>query len=548
MLRRALIVAAVCAVAGLLGTPANAARPALPHSVSTTHFVVHYTSDPTDDSYANAPQALALASDAEHAYAAETGWGFSAPLDDGDGKVDIYLLDLSSLDGVLAYATTESNTPTATGYITYGIGSLGVPDQPLIIAHELFHVLQFATWGNPSASDAWLFEGSAEWAAAKVYDFPASKVAGVTNPDFPLDCRDSIGGFLGCDSDPYTDGGYSRWPFFQALAARYGASFLQTVLAKGATGMSATNALTAAIGAKGGTLSDVYGDWAMEQMIGSYGIPALDARVPTASPTVPTGVKTTALASFPVAVDHLSTRYIAFTRGDGAADHPCFAATLTVTVTVPSGVSSKPTLFWNVKGSAPVALAGSGSTLSATIPWDTCFWSKNAAYLALPNTTTTVDAAAFVVGGSVTVDPNTPAAATAPPDQAPVYGGTTTTPTADVVPAITLLGPLLLHVSADSPTLRLIVEASGEGKVHALLGSVDLGTPTLRAGNNDLRFTIPKSVLGTLRRSAAAGNVLSLTPLSPSGAATGTAVTRTVSVTAPAKPKAKPKPKPKKKQ
>jgi hypothetical protein len=50
----------------------------------------------------------------------------------------------------------------------------------------------------------------------------------------------------------------------------------------------------------------------------------------------------------------------------------------------------------------------------------------------------------------------------------------------------------------------------------------------LRAGNNDLRFTLPLSVYSKLRRSAgrrASSNVLSLTTVSPSGA-DGSTVTR----------------------
>ena len=172
--------------------------------------------------------------------------------------------------------------------------------------------------------------------------------------------------------------------------------------------------------------------------------------------------------------------------------------------------------------------------------------SGDQAYLSLNNASTDIDAAKFVVSASLTVDPNTPASATAPPPQATVWGGVTNVSNADAPPSIDVLGPLLLHVSSTSPTLRLIVQSTGDGTAHATLGSVDLGTPTLRAGNNDLRFTIPKSVLTSLRRSSAAGNVLVLTPLSPSGAVTGTAVTRAVAVTAAPKPKPKPKPKKKK--
>ena len=542
MLRRALIAAVVCAAAGVLGTPAHAARPALPHSISTAHFVVHYTSDPTDTAYATMGQATTLAALAETAYATEVGWGFQAPLDDGDGKVDVYIQDLSGLEAVLAYASPDAAGTTSKGYIVFGVGGLDASDEGLTIAHELFHVIQYGTWASFATSDRWLVEGAAEWAAAKVYGFPASMVEATGPADLSLDCRDTVDGFQMCDPAAYVDGGYSRWPFLQSLAGRYGAGFLQSVFAQGATGLSAIDAVGAALNAKGGTLADAYGDWAVQQMSGGYGVPTLDAHAPTTYAAVSTGAKTGALPSISVPVDHLATRYLVLARGDGAADHPCFAATLSVTVTIPAGVTSRPFLYWNVKGSVPVPLTVVGNKASTTIPWDTCLWSGNVAYLALPNASTTVDAAAFVVEGSVTVDPNTPASATSAPDQDPVYGGVTPTSSAETPPAITVFGPLLLMVSAKSPTLRLIVESSGDGKVHTQLGSVDLGSPTLRAGNNDLRFKVPKTLLTALRRSAAAGNVLILTPLSPSGAVAGEAVTRHVAVAAaPAKHKAKKK-------
>jgi hypothetical protein len=68
--------------------------------------------------------------------------------------------------------------------------------------------------------------------------------------------------------------------------------------------------------------------------------------------------------------------------------------------------------------------------------------------------------------------------------------------------------------------------------VLASLGGVSLGSADLRPGNNDVRFALPKSLLPRLRRAAAAGsNVLTLTPVSPSGAK-GTPVTRKVLIAA----------------
>jgi hypothetical protein len=532
MVRRLLTVAAVLACAGVLSAPSFGARPGgLPHSVSSAHFVVHYTSDPDDEAYTTQTKAADLAALGERAYAAFKSWGFSTPADDGDGKVDVYIADLSGLsDPPLAYADTDVVAATSTGYIVFDVKSLDRSDENLTIAHELFHVVQFTSWGNAQASDAWLFEGSAQWAAAKAYDFPASLTNGLGPSDLSLDCRDSIGSFQKCSPDAYIDGGYSRWPFFQSLAARYGASFVQSVFLQGQTGVGATGALAAAIGAKGGSLGDVFGDWSVQQMTGTYGIPTLDAKAPTTyGTTMIAGTATGPLAAQKISVDHLATRYVKFTRGDGAGDHPCFAATLTITVILPAGVAARPFFYWNQKGSTAVPLVVNGSTASATVPWDTCLWASNVGYLSLPNPSTNVDAADFVVGGTLTVDPNTPATATSAPTPSNVYGGVTQVPSVDQAPTIALYGPLLLRVSTKAPTLRLIVQSSGEGKLHATLGSLDLGTPALRAGNNDLRFKLPNSFLSALRRSSAAKNVLTLTPVSSSGAA-GPAVTRRVTL------------------
>jgi hypothetical protein len=276
-------------------------------------------------------------------------------------------------------------------------------------------------------------------------------------------------------------------------------------------------------------------------MLHGWGIIGLDAFPVPLAQTIPTGITTANLGSNTFSVDHLSTKYVAFSRGDGFGDHPCYAATLTITVTTPAGVDARPDFFWNQAGSTPVALSVSGTTATATLPWDTCFWASNLGILSLTNPSTDANAAKFVVTTSLKVDPNTPAAPTTAPAGQPVYGSVTPVSNADTPPGITLFGPLLLQVSAQRPQLRLIVESTGDGQVHATLGSVDLGSPDVRAGNNDLRFTLPKSLLSSLRRSSAAGNVLTLTPLSTSGAVTGTAVTRDVAVVATPKPKAKPK-------
>src|SRR5204862_7267948 len=128
----------------------------------------------------------------------------------------------------------------------------------------------------------------------------------------------------------------------------------------------------------------------------------------------------------------------------------------------------------------------------------------------------------------LSVQPDKPATASGPPTQyfvpTPVL---TVTPT-DAAPTLTLFGPEILKLSATQTQLRLIVESSGQGTVRGRLGSVDLGSVAIRGSNNDVRFKLPKSALSSLRRSAAASNVLTLTPVSATGGATGTPVTRTI--------------------
>jgi hypothetical protein len=212
-----------------------------------------------------------------------------------------------------------------------------------------------------------------------------------------------------------------------------------------------------------------------------------------------------------------------------------------LTVGIPAGTLSKPVFWWNSAGNQPVPLTVSGNTATASIPWDTCTYAATRGFLALPNASSDpakVDAADFSVKATVTPDLTMLATPTGPPD--PV---TTVTPviqvsSADVAPTLTLFGPEILRLSPVDTQLRLIVESGSQGTVQAKLGTVVLGTASIRAGNNDVRFKLPAGMLRALRRSAAAGNVLTLTPVSPNGTTIGQAVTRTVSVLAP-----KPKPK-----
>lgn len=552
MLRRFAIAACLCALAALLGGARAQAvssppvRPAQPNVLLTGHFAIHYNGLPTAPEYITQIQAGQLAVYLEQAYTTFLGYGFTAPIDDAvttPGRIDFYVTDLASFN--VAYALEPDGGGSAS--IDFGKSQIDNAAESYVAAQALFTVFELRWWSDYGGTDNWAYFGSANWISFKATGYPAAAFVDLTPVQGALDCGDPTTGdpttqLQHCASTSYENYGGSHWTFWELLAQKFGPTFLTSLYAQqNGSGSSALTALQAALVAKGSTLDDVFHDWSVKQMAGGWGIPGLDATSPAVSGTFTTGIATADLGSQTFAVDHLATRYVTFTRGDGAGDHPCFAAMLTVKVTMPSGINARPVLYWNAKGSAPVELTASGQTATATVPWDTCLWSANKAYLSLTNPSTTLNGAQYVVSASVVVDPNTPASPTAPPVQSPVYGGVTDTPTASVPPAITVYGPLLLSVSAASPTLRLIVDSTGDGQVHAMLGGVDLGSPTVRAGNNDLRFTIPASLLSSLRRSLSAGNTLTLTPLSPNGAQAGEAVSREISVTTPATPKAKAK-------
>ena len=557
--RLSLLAAVVLGAAAFTNTAFARPSPvAFPNTLGSTHFLVHFQSDVANNAQFAITQTQAgdIASNAERAYTAELADGYPAPpsdvLVDGDPRIDIYVDDLSGT-GALAYAQPDTLSSPDTGYIVVDGADPEHAFSEHTIAHELFHILQFGIWVSSQTSDYWLYEGSADWMGYRVDGYAGTYALGPS--DMSLDCRDPLG-TQECDtSSDYLNNGYSRWPFFEYLAEKYGASFMQGIFAQGQAGApTATAALANALTAKATTLADTFNAWSTVQMTGNYTVVPLQTQKPAPYAFVQTGSTSGALPVQRVSVNHLATRYLEYDRGDSNVSDPCFAATLSLTVTIPAGTLSKPTFYWDGPGGSPVALTINGSTATASIPWDTCTWLVNQGFLSLPNASQTVDSADFVVNATVTVDTTKPATASSPTDPVSVWGPVVQVPSAQLPPTIFLYGPELLTLSASDKQLRLIVQSSGDGSLQAAIGSTSLGSGTLRAGNNDLRFTLPAILLQALRRSANVSNVLTLTPVAASGGAHGQTITRHVLIqgvrsskkpTTPAKPKAKPKSKPK---
>ena len=567
-LRRLGLLAAVITGFAMLSGPALAAMPrdaGLPYQLDSTNFRVHYHSslDPAAPvSAITDTQAGDIAALAERALAAETADGYPRPLSDGvaggDGRIDIYVEDYTTLPGALASSGWDVDGLTSPGFIELAGNRPVDAFTQHTIAHELFHLVQFAVWiprhlWSPplSASDLWLAEASAEWMGFRVDGYPSVDAGNLGPSDMALDCRDPFGGFSNkCDlTSDYLGNGYSRWPFFEFLSEKYGTSFVNDIFLQGIAGdpgTTAIGAVSAALVAKGTTLADTYNAWARAEVSSAYSVAALQKVKPRPyGAPIYTGVASGAVTSQKVAVNHLSTRFLQFNRGrasGGSSSSVCWKATLSITVTIPAGTLSQPVFYWDGAGAQTVGLSVNGNKATGSIPWDTCSWASGEGFLALPNASQNVDAADFDVSATLDVDATTPATPilpVSPPPAVTVTSPVVSVSSADVAPTIDVFGPQLLQLSATDSQIRLIVNSSGEGLVSATLGSLSLGTVSLRAGNNDVRFAVPKGVLSAVRRAASPSNVLSLTPTATSGSAIGTPVTRTVSVT-PAAPTKKP--------
>ncbi|HZC29161.1 MAG TPA: hypothetical protein VE269_05420, partial [Gaiellaceae bacterium] len=376
------------------------------------------------------------------------------------------------------------------------------------------------------SADQWLGEGSAEWAAFRAESFltPTKQDLG-SDPERTADC---VGGE--CGDTELDRNGYPGWLLFEYLSERFGADAVKAVWTEAAAHPASSgvadlaNVLDTTYGT---TLSSFFNDYATARLNGNFAVAALKDVLPTTQAQVSVGDLSGALPTTNVAVNHLAVRFVALKHGLPAdVRAPCYGATLSLNVAIPAGVVSTPYYYANTAGSTPQALSVSGSNASITVPWNTCAGSPDG-FLSLPNDTWSpgLDGREFVVTGSVAVNLNAPASPS-DPSGAKVAGPVVVAPATDPAPTLSIYAPELLRVSATTRVLRFIVYSSGSGKLRATLGSVDLGTASLRAGNNDVRWVLPGTLVSALR-STSSNNVLSLTSLSPSGVA-GTTLTRHV--------------------
>jgi hypothetical protein len=444
----------------------SAASAARPNTVGLTeltsaggHFDVHYPATVA------AADAQTVAANLEHAYDVEVGsWGFAPPVDDGDGKVDVYIGDAA---GNLGAAAPDHPGAATSGYIQIDTGSV---DNAETAAHELFHVLQYAI---DSRGAKFLKEGTAEWAGANVAGGTSWLMSYWGSPEQPLDCADLT---------PCATGGmaYARWIFFDYLSEQYGPGIVKEILTQASASDAGNDpqkdldAINQVLAAHGSSLTQAFNGFTAANAGGTYRFPGLGGgqQLPHSAASLYTGAASMTLPTRTLTIDHLAANYMYFYSGDTRVSSAgCGAATLKITVDLPAGSSSVPSVSDDF-GVHPLTV--NGNTATADVPWTNCQGSLSA--LGIPNSGSG-DGQQFVVHTSVVLTPVK-------------LRGT-------AAPHIRVAFPKLASLARRLPVLRFNVHSSGRGTLQVLFKSHYVrGSYRLKAGTNRIRMRLPKGLSG----------------------------------------------------
>ena len=330
---------------GLVGPYETTEAPPL----CTTNLCVHYVTT-TNDAPATATWHQDTSAIFEEVWNQEINvMGYRAPKSDlsstedgGNGQFDVYIQELGQF-GVYGYCTTDDPKLNTNG-VFFDVSSYCVVDDDyppeqypatngldamrVTAAHEFFHAVQF---GYDATEDPWLKEATASWMEDEVYDTINDSVQYLERgplafPHLPLDT-------LTEGTEPYGSYEYGAWVFFRHLSEQdspFGAEAIHDIWTR--------------LDSKTRDFRDVYSLKAMQQMAAARGTSvrdlyarfAAEALAPTVffeegaensypSPPIHRTVDLTTTSplssSANVTLDHLSSRYIAFTPGaDVGAD------------------------------------------------------------------------------------------------------------------------------------------------------------------------------------------------------------------------------------
>ena len=444
----------------VLSSPAFASRPDASGwgELDSAHFAVHYPAG------VSAGDAQTVSTNLEAAYTTEVGsWGFSPPLSDGDSLVDAYIEDTGGHLG--ESMRDDPSASTTSGYMVIDPGSTGDAETA---AHELFHLLQYAIYAKGAK---FLKEGTAEWAGANVAHTTSWLLTYWGSPDQPLDCAPGTP----CAS---SDLSYARWIFFDYLSERYGPGIVKeffekaSALGAGDDPAADVQAIDQVLAAHGNSLTQAFNGFTAANAGADYSFPGLSSHRPRPVVSLYTGANTATVAPQTLTIDHLASNYVSFRSGDPRVSSAgCGAATLHVTVDLPAGSSSLPSISDTFGVHSLTVNAGSAQI---SVPWTSCPGSQ--ATLGIPNPGAG-DGQQFVVHASMTVTPVK-------------LRGT-------AAPRITLSLPRLASIARHRSYMRLNVRSSGRGTLQVLLKSHYVrGSFSLTRGLNRLKLHLPAGFRG----------------------------------------------------
>lgn len=252
-------------------------------TLTTTHFVVHYTVTGTDAVYepdvdvnpANGVPDYVdwVAEDVETVWQMEIGaMGWLEPPPDtgegGDTRYDLYLKHIPLYYGYTDYADgflgDNPNSPLVTetkAYYSYVVlendfSSMTGDKRDLVrvtLAHEFNHAIQL---GTDATEAVWLMEATATWIEDEVYDgindnYPFLR-DWFENPDTALDLPDLQAYFYG----------YARWIFMRYVSEHHGGQATVRSMWEHAVALDSMDAVNAALAEAGTDFETVFSRFA----------------------------------------------------------------------------------------------------------------------------------------------------------------------------------------------------------------------------------------------------------------------------------------------
>jgi len=357
------------AARSLAGVPTE-----LTEQAASQNFLVHYTSDPARPDAIAPEGAQQLLINAERALGDSTSrLDLPQPLDDGDGRVDIYVYAATSRGPERGLVRADSRDDRGTGWIGLPPDAIG---DVVAVAHQVVHLQQLALY-RPAGRV--LAEGSATWASLHLYGGELRTLPEQADffPDDPIDCD---------DADRCTLPGYNAWRFLELLAERYGPQVVRTLYdhsrSLGAKDHRShfIEALSDLLAGRQTVLPAAFADFTAANLVGSYGLQGLARRRYGATEPfddLATGSRTRRLRRRAVTLDHLSAAYYRLRSGSDAAAtrarRRCRRGRLTVRISGPPDLEAP--LYWapfRPSRGKPHALTLVNGRATIERPWTTC--------------------------------------------------------------------------------------------------------------------------------------------------------------------------------